>query len=180
VIKTYSQFVPGYYYTLSGEKVKGWIRHDFSAKFGSGGDNTIKFKSSSEEKKKKFNSKEICCFVIGKDSFAVVRNFEMNAFAYYDEDFAKVISAGKLVLYEHFSTVPSGSAYGGTYDISNYLISKNGGQVRKIKRGNFKELMSELVSDNAELVNKINNKEIKFDQIVELVNIYNTWAVKDK
>ncbi|MBC8112718.1 MAG: hypothetical protein H7Y04_16840, partial [Verrucomicrobia bacterium] len=119
--QVYSQnYLPGYYYTYEGQKIEGLIKHNFQARMSSKPDNSISFKKNESSKKILLTTKEIKSFVINKDSFALIKDFEINSVAYYKEDFAKVVKIGSITLYAHYSTGGSGMTY---FELVTYLVS---------------------------------------------------------
>ncbi|AFD06127.1 hypothetical protein [Solitalea canadensis] len=168
------EWVKGHYYTWSGERVAGFLKHRFQAQFGSGPDNSLRFMVDRDAKRITLTTKDIKSFVLqierGKvDSFIVIKNFTINVFATYREDFVKVVATGPLNLYMHYSTVSTGSKYGATTS-----PVKKGELLTLIKnQSNFKEVMPPLVSDDTDLVEKITSKEFKYRDIEEVIKLYN-------
>ncbi|AFD06140.1 hypothetical protein [Solitalea canadensis] len=173
------EWVKGHYYTWSGERVEGFLKHRFQAQFGSGPDNSLRFMVDRDAKRITLTTKDVKSFVLqierGKvDSFIVIKNFTINVFATYREDFVKVVATGPLNLYMHYSTVSTGSKYGVTTSpVSNWLVQKGESLTLIKNQSNFKEVMPQLVSDDTELVEKITNKEFKYRDIEEVIRLYN-------
>src|SRR5437879_4286581 len=97
----YSQFKEGHYYTKDGKRIDGLLDFRFGGNLftnKSDGDCSLAFKADKKSKKQRFTTNDICCFVIEKDSFAIIRNFRLNGFVSYPQDFAKVIEHGKINL----------------------------------------------------------------------------------
>jgi len=178
-MKGYSQYFPGYYYTNAGEKIEGYIKN---------GPKYISFGLTKESKKRNIGGDEICCYVIGRDSFALVKNLGMNSFGNFRGEFAQVVMKGKLILYiqyyvqERYSgpvlmangnMMPGGKV---SHKVINYFIAGKDGTIYSVKRRNFSEVMTNLVSDNNALVQEIKSKRVKYSDLLELVGRYNRWA----
>lgn len=184
-IGLYGQYYEGYYYTKDNKKVEGFLKHKFGARFSDEADNSILFKKDKSSKKIRLTIDDMRSFVLSnvpmrptatqkplkKDSFAIVENFTIGAFAVYRQDFAQVITSGKLTLYTHYTT--SGSGQYQTTSI-NYLLKRNG-RVNALKKKYFKENYAEIFEGHTEMIDKIARKELDFDNIVTMVEEYNEW-----
>ncbi|MEM8893874.1 MAG: hypothetical protein AAGC88_04795 [Bacteroidota bacterium] len=168
------RFKEGYYYTNEGEKVVGQVRHVFSAKFGNMGDNTIVFRERKGAKKLKLDSYEIKSFVIEKDSFIVVKNFKINAFANYSRDFAKVLISGKLTLLLHHTTATNGSgAVMMTTPVTTYLINGQGKTRRMSTNKDFRQVLPTFLVGAPEIIEKIESKDYSKPHLRQIIREYN-------
>lgn len=168
------KFIEGHYYTHDGQRIAGLIHHSYMARFSSSPDNYIEFKATPEAKEQKLTTKEVRSFVAGNDSFIIVKNFAINGFAYYDEDFVKVVKSGRINLYLHYSTVTGSDGYGvSTSTVTSYLVEKDGVLMRMKKR-DFKEKIGELFGDNKELLQKLRKKDLTYKDIEKIIEEYNT------
>jgi hypothetical protein len=181
-LRATAQFKEGYYYGKDGTKVSGLINlncggNAFTDK--SDGDCSIVFKRDKKGERLKLTTNDICCFVINADSFAIVKNFKLNAFVTYPQDFAKVIGAGRINLFLYYSTVTSAGQYGGTTrTVTDWIIEKDG-QADKLTRKRFKELMPEYLADFPELLDKVTTKKLSYDDTEKIVEMYNTYMRTD-
>ncbi len=178
--KVYGQFKQGYYFKSDGTRVPGLIRfnyggHVFTDK--SDGDCSITFKAKKRDKKVNLTTRDICCFVIEKDSFAIIKNFRLNALSSYPQDFAKVLETGKINLYLYYSKVQSGGKYPVLLTVTDWVIEKNG-KADKLTKKKFKELIPMYLQDHPELLNRIKNDELGHDDTEMIVKAYNDFWKK--
>ena len=108
--RSLDNFEPGYYYDSSGNKVQGLLKFKYGGGWSSkkNGDCVLIFKKDKGDNKQTFTPLDINSFVIGLDSFGIVRNFSLTAFANYPLDFTKVEAAGKINLYTYYALSHSG------------------------------------------------------------------------
>jgi len=171
-------FGPGHYYTKDGVKRSGLLRFNYGGNLftdKSDGDCSLTFKTDKKAKKEKFTTNDICCFVIKKDSFAIIKNFKLNAFAKYPQDFAKVIEMGKISLYMYYATVNQGQF--GVVTVTDWVIEKDG-TTTKLTRKQFRELMPDYLQDYPELLAKFQSKELKYDDAPHIIKEYNLYFAK--
>lgn len=90
--------------------------------------------------------------------------------------FLKVISAGSVNLYELQYELQRGN------DLvveSEYYIEKSDGSVelQKAKSGKFKKTVADLMSDNSELVTRVQSSDKKYEiaEMKQVCDEYNTW-----
>lgn len=170
-------FQAGHYYTFTNTKILGLISVDCDL---------IYFKTAMGEKRVVLTAKDIKAYVIGNDSFTVIKKIYGPHEQYYDAAFALVISTGKLTLYSHCShwtnTAPSGA---GGFSKSEsiaveafYYIQKDK-VIYRIKRGDFKDKVNFMFGDNVELMNKINQKKMGFNDFEQIIAEYNAWYEKN-
>lgn len=172
---TAEKFLSGHYYTKEGKKIEGLIKYNratFSA-FGSKA-SSIKYKASSDDKPIKLTAEDITSFVIGADSFAIIKNFKINSVnGEYEQDFAQVIERGPINLFMHRSASSDGKV---SYDNDRYVISneKNGcfGIWNFVKQ---REEIAKYFSARPDLVEKILNKKDE-TPFLDLVRDYNKGA----
>jgi hypothetical protein len=100
----FKSYKPGRYYTSKGKKWEGLLKLKYDQiTDNSDGAYELLFKEEKKGMKYTFKTTEICCFVIEKDSFAVVRNFTLDNQRYFPREFAQVIEVGKINLYQYVS-----------------------------------------------------------------------------
>lgn len=175
--QSYSQYKEGYYYTKDGAKVNGLLRleygdHLFRSK--ENGDCFISFKETREDKRVRLTTADICCFVIETDSFAVIKNFDLNFAVSYPRDFAQVLQDGKIKLYLYYSIASTMGSGGMMYsrNIRDWVIEKDG-QVEKLTKKAFKRLMLAYLEDYPELKEKVESKELRYRDAPEIIKAYN-------
>jgi hypothetical protein len=173
----FGQFKSGYYFAKDETKINGLLKFQYNK---SGlltnkldGDCTLAFKKEKGGKRVVLTTDDICCFVIEKDSFTVVRNFRLNSFAYYPRDFAKILVAGRINLYSYFSTV---SQRGVPRTVKDWLIEKDG-KTDKLTRKRFKELMPVYLNDYPELVSEIQNNSLRYKDTEKILKVYNAHSL---
>lgn len=93
--------------------------------------------------------------------------------------FMKVLSEGRINLYEWQFEIQRGNDL--VVD-SEYYIEKNDGssEMQKAKTGKFKKTVSDLMSDNVELVARVQSEDKKYEiaEMTKVVSEYNTWYEK--
>ena len=170
------QFKPGHYYKKDGSKVVGLIKFHFGGNAftdKSDGDCSISFKENKDGKKIKLTTSDICCFVIEQDSFSIIKNFRLNAFVTYPQDFAKVLESGKINLLLYYSTVDTGGQYSTiSTTVTDWVIEKDG-KADKLTKKKFKELMPLYIEDYPELLDKINNDQLNYGDSEKIIKMYN-------
>jgi hypothetical protein len=161
-------FSPGYVIDLKGDTIKGEIKIPRSGKeyelFGK-----VSIKISAYEQK---NFKA-----------AKVKEYNLDGYSYIPKKvdsemvFMKRVSTGALNLYEYkFLDFLMGKEEVKT----EYYIEKNGeDDLVRLKSGKFKKQVSEIISDNEELVKEI-EENYEYNNIADLVNEYNSWAKQQK
>ncbi len=166
------KFKEGHYYTHDGQRVDGLIRHHYQARFSAKPDNHIVFKENADAKQKKLTTKDVRAFVINNDSFIIVKDFVINGFAYYEEDFVKVVKTGKINLYLHHSTSPNQGGGYGTSPANTYMIEKNGA-LQRLNYKDFKDNFERLFGDNEPFLQKLKSKDLTYKDIEQIVEEYN-------
>jgi hypothetical protein len=173
-----AQFKYGYYYDNEGAKVVGLLRFNYGGNLftdKSDGDCSVSYKPYDKGKKKTLTTSDISCFVIERDSFTTIRNFRLNALVTYPKDFAKVLASGRINLYMYYAVRQSGTtAYGGASTVEEWIIEKNG-QLDKLTRKKFEELMPTYLSDYPDLLDQVNKNELKYRDIEKIVKLYNGY-----
>lgn len=179
-----TSYEQGYYYTTEGEKISGLIKWECSGWSREIGANYILFKPAEGQKKVRLTTKEVKAFVVGRDSFSIIKSFARSGMTQYDKDFARIVVAGYMTLYSHCQETKAGGAgYGagfGTPGMTStgiecfYFIRKDG-VLYRLKRKDFKDTAAVLFGDNTTLMNEINTGVTTFDNIERIVTEYNTW-----
>jgi hypothetical protein len=161
-------FKKGHYYTKDGTKREGLLRFQYDGKTDkSDGDCSLDYKAFDKAGKENFTTDDVCCFVIGMDSFATVKNMVWSPMVTYAEDFAQVVETGKMNLYVHWN-----KSQQGTY--TNWVIGKDK-KVEKLTRDQFNDLMPAYLADYPELLKQVQSRDLRFDDIQEIVKKYNAY-----
>jgi hypothetical protein len=93
--------------------------------------------------------------------------------------FVKVLSFGRVNLYEWQYELQRGN------DLvveSEYYIEKNDGvsEMQKAKSGKFKKIVADVMSDNSELVTRVQGDDKKYEvtEMTQVCDEYNAWYIK--
>ncbi|MDJ1499459.1 hypothetical protein [Xanthocytophaga agilis] len=166
----FASYKQGYYIDANGSVHQGLI------KAGAGDNFPIKFKETKESKMLKCKPDDIAGYVIDKDSFAVVRNFEVPyslTGAIIDVAFAKVIKVGRVTLYQNTVLLGAGNTQ---VSMESYLLKKgNNLDIVRVPTGpgRFKKRLSEFFSDFPKMSQQIENGTLTYDYILIMVDNYN-------
>jgi hypothetical protein len=176
--KPYSK---GYYYTIDGERVEGYIKFK-RARFDVFGSrpSLIKFKSAKKSKAVKLRANQIKAFVVESDSFCVVQNIKINAIqGEYEQDFAKVLVTGPMNLYLHYSSSGDGQR---SYANDRFVLSVAGSReyfgLWNMKRQ--REDLAPLFDKMPTLAQQILDKEYDYVDMPEIVKIYNDYMQSEQ
>jgi hypothetical protein len=175
---SFCQYEPGFYIDSAGNRVDGLLKYTYGGSIFTSkakGDCRCLYKSDSARKAVKFTAMDIRGFVIGQDSFTVIRNYRLNSFVTYPVDFCHVIETGPIVLLQYDAIVAGGNM--SSYTESSWILKKNR-KIYPLTRGNYKEIMEDLMNEDSKLVEKIKNKELKFKNTPEIVHKYNMYLQK--
>jgi hypothetical protein len=115
-----TQFNPGYYYTWPGDRKIGEIKVLCQAKFGTLPHNSFYFKVGDNGKQDRLTTKDAMAFVIGTDSFIVIRNIKHGEHE-LPEDYAHVDKVdGDITTVTHYTTL-GGSGNGNLDGLTLYI-----------------------------------------------------------
>jgi hypothetical protein len=93
--------------------------------------------------------------------------------------FVKVLSSGRVNLYEWQYELQRGNEI---VVESEYYIEKNDGasEMQKAKSGKFKKIVADVMSDNSELVSRVQGDDKKYEvaEMTQVCDEYNAWYVK--
>jgi hypothetical protein len=168
----FNKYVPGYVVMNNGDTRRGLLKYDKSIK-------KVLFKEGKDSAQQKLTAYQLKSFVMEEDSFAVIKNFENGSQA-FDTDFAEVICAGRVNLYLHVDYGQQrmmSSQVGGAMMMSGggaeTYIAEKGGVKYRIRRRDFKDTIFLLVGDDAGLVKRINEGELQYEELDEILYTYN-------
>jgi hypothetical protein len=156
-----AKYFTGYVILLTGDTVKGEVRKNPKREF----DNFTKasFRKKEGSEIKSYSPTKIKEYCVDGVTF-VSRNIDG------EQVFVKRLSKGSVSLYEAQVEVLQMN------DLkikSDYYMEKQAGEFVKIKSGKFKKQITEVMSDNAEIVKALEEKKYEYENIVELFNAYN-------
>jgi hypothetical protein len=171
----------------NGEVLKGF------AYVSSYDSNIIKFKKNINDKPKKFGHKDIkkVFFILGDESFI---EYQFKKISKRKFQLMKVLIKGKLNLYSFtdsvlYNTQSSGEGFGNVsigklHTSTHFYLSKNEYGIvdefpNKSVFKSFKKNASTYFNDCNELVKKINNREFKNSNVIEVVEFYNSTCGKN-
>jgi hypothetical protein len=158
------KYFQGYVIMLNGDSLKGEIKKNLKREF----DNFTKasFRKKEGSEIKSFTPAKIKEYYVDGITF-VSRNVDG------EQVFVKCISKGVVNLYEsQIETLQMNEIK----VKSDYYMEKHGGEFVKVKSSKFKKQMTDLMADNEEIVKALEEKKYDYDNIVEVVNIYNKSA----
>jgi hypothetical protein len=159
-------YKPGYVVLTTGDSVKGDIRINTKKELP----NFQKVAVKIGETTKTYKPEQVKEYAFETTKF-VARKVDG------EMQFLKVISSGRINLYELQFEVQRGNDL--VID-SEYYIEKNDGsnaELQKAKSGKFKKMVAELMSDNTELVSRVQSDDKKYEiaDMQSVVDEYNTW-----
>jgi len=193
-----SKFQQGYYYDINGQKVEGYIRTGTGKKLVEN-EGYITFKEEDKAPKQNLSASMIHGFVIGRDSFIVARAPRVGTWSKNELDFMQVLVNSPLKLYVINSAggndggsgispsvglgVGGGMGLGGGISLGSNLFGGGGhkvyyfgsdtGSMTELKKQTFVDVMSEVMADEPEIVDKIKAKKYGFGDMEKLVKNYN-------
>ncbi|MDQ3109676.1 MAG: hypothetical protein M3R17_07245 [Bacteroidota bacterium] len=156
----------GYVVLISGDSVKGDIRINTNKELPL----FQKVALKQGETTKTYKPEQVKEYGFGSTQF-VARKIDG------EMQFVKVISSGQVNLFEWQYELQRGP------DLiveSEYYIEKNGAELQKAKSGKFKKTVAELMSDNTELVTRVQGDDKKYviAEMKQVCDEYNTWYEK--
>jgi hypothetical protein len=150
----------------------GWILHQSIDK--------VRFKESKKSKAEVLGIDEVKAFSIETDSFVTVNHYEPAADIKFAH-FAKVLLRGSsnmllvLGIYETYVLQPNPGAAPGSFQTKVYremLLVVDKKKIFPLTKFNFYLEMPSLVSDNDDLVTKINSQELTYSDMERIIRIY--------
>jgi hypothetical protein len=195
-----AQFIPtfycpdykeGYYYTKKKEKISGWLKFEFAARHDNSNGNTIvRFKADKQAKPIKLTTRDMLAFITEKDSFAIIENFRINALVGLNKDFAKVVQAGDLNLYNYYTTVTSRNTRSmnsnvpslttTTTQVVTFWFLYYNEQLHKINKRSFKEHFPACIAVHTQLAEDVRKKKYTYKHLETIVKEYNAWKADQR
>ena len=171
----------GYVVTMENVRIKGYLRLE-------AGDLTrgkkILLLKKPNDNPQIFYSLELKGYVYKKDTFKIIQNLQpyLDDTKVIERAEAKIIDRGKLTLLEipvqYYSTTPVvGVGTVGAMRTLNtdyiYVIADTKNEFIGIKKENFIDELSKLLSDAPDILERINRMELKFRNLEKIVKEYN-------
>jgi hypothetical protein len=163
-------YLKGHYFDANNNKHAGLLK--LNAVYSS-----LEFKTNEMQKPVKLSTQEVTAFVMEKDSFVVVRDYEVPygfSSTTISSSFAKVIKAGEVTLYEVATVV--GYHQNAAIITGSYLLQKNNSnQVMRVPdgAGRFKKVLSDYFSESGMISQQIKSGTFTHDHLLEIVDMYN-------
>jgi len=165
-LRSYSQnkkYIDGYVITVAGDTIFGKIKKTNKE----GSCNKFKFIDSKGEKVK-FENTDVFAYKRG-DELYLKKTFVQPLLIGSMQGYMKLLIEGTVRLYS-FNYITQD--LNGTSYYQDYYLEKEGVHILVYKM-RFKKSMSKYFSDNRELADKIENKELKYADLEKIVEIYN-------
>jgi hypothetical protein len=163
-------YATGYYFDANNNKHTGLLK--LNAVYSS-----LEFKTDEVQKPVKLSTQEVIAFVMEKDSFTVVEDYEVPygfSSTTISSSFAKVIKTGEVNLYEVATVV--GYQQNAAIISGSYLLQKNNSsQVVRVPDGarGFKNILSDYFSESGIVSQHIKSGTFTHDHLLEIVDLYN-------
>ena len=163
-------YATGYYFDTNHNKHAGLLKLN-------GVYSNLEFKANEDQKPVKLSTRDVEGFVIGKDSFVVVGDYEVPygfSSTTISSSFAKVIKTGEITLYEVATVI--GYDQNAAIIAGSYLLQKNNSsQVIRVPdgAGRFKKVMSDYFSESGIVSQYIRSGTFTHDHLLEIVDMYN-------
>ncbi len=195
-----SKFQQGYYYDINGQKVEGYIRTGTGKKLVEN-EGYITFKEEDKAPRQNLSASMVHGFVIGRDSFIVAHSPRVGNWSKNELDFVQVVVNSPLNLYAVNAAGGDGSGggiqpsvglgmggglgVGGGLGLSlgsgmfsggkhvTYYYGSDTGSMTELKKQNFIDVMSEVMADEPDAVDKIKTKKYGLGDMDKLVKYYN-------
>lgn len=192
---------PGYFYDVKGTKNPGLIRQNPSGKGPIKDEGFIEYKESEKSTPIKLSASDLRSYVAGKDSF-IVAVAPKGGWSKYELDFVQVAIDAPLRLFiakgggggSGFAIEPGvgagigtggfGSGFGGGISIPlggggrgrskiAYFYGVNTAEMQPLNNENFADVMSEVMGDEPDVVDKIKANEYNLRNIDKLIAYFN-------
>lgn len=155
-------FKTGYVILKTGDTLKGEIKTNAKKEFDLYSKVFVKI---SETEKKSFTPAKIKEFKVDERTF-VSKEHEGELV------FMKKVSDGALTLLEHQYEWQSGNQV--VYK-SDYFFQKSEQDIERVKSGKFRKQVQEYMNDCEKIVKEMEENKYEFEQIIDVVEQYNTW-----
>jgi hypothetical protein len=176
---TFAQsFHPGYFITLDGKRIDASIKFKSiqSGHLVSGGSvpGKIKIKPTNESSVYELTADEIKGFVMGTDSFVVMRNIPVSETDHIKRDFVKVEVVGKLTLLIHCSRIPNGR-YGSKIKKVYIVLPEGTTRLTAFHNRYQKDKFVQMIDDDPELSEKVKQDWQWMSRLPATIREYNSY-----
>lgn len=170
-------YQPGYFTTLEGKRVDalikfksiqcGYLTVDGSVP------GKIKIKTDNDSKVYELTAEEVRGFVMGLDSFVVMKNIPVSERDRIKRDFVKVETTGKLTLFVHCSKVPNGR-YGSKMKKVYILLPRGTTKLTALHNRYQKDLFLQMISDDLDLSKQVEDDWQWMNHLPQIIRRYNS------
>ena len=163
IVKSGYDYSPGHYYDKGGKRISGLIKF-------SRNERDIYFKTNESERKIKIKSKDCSAFVIGVDSFVVIKHYEIDNivfdFKFSESDFYQFIDEVDGLKFFKYKEI--------------YLVKKENSRLYqtvpqtrdKLIKYKFRNFTIELFGKYELLVKEIESRKYELEDFENLLNLY--------
>lgn len=176
---------PGNYYTKDKQKYTGFLAMDFELPsiFSSNADKTLYFKPDQDAKRQKIKASTLTSFTVTNrdtartDSFVTISDIGRSRIK-FQFDFVQVIcDNGPVKLYNYRIPRKVGAGFGmvglyTTYYDNYYFYGPNADTSVEMKKKDFKSVMSTMLADDPDIVEKFKKKHILWGNMHEMLKLY--------
>lgn len=200
----------GSFTDIKGNKVTGLIRENPSGKGPIKDEGFIEFKDEAKSNPYKLSASDLTSFMVGKDSFVVAHAPRNETWTKKELDFVKVVLDEQTKLYmANVGTGRGGSGigvqpafgagvgsggYGGASGgvainlggngkgkvITIYYYGANTAEMQQITPMNFKDIMTDIMGDEPDVVDKIESNQFNYTNIDKLIAYFQQAKGKGK
>ncbi|MDB5133139.1 MAG: hypothetical protein JWR02_2888 [Mucilaginibacter sp.] len=195
---------PGRFTDIKGNIQTGLIRVDPSGKAPIKGEGFIEFKEDNKAEPFKLSASDLRSFVVGKDSFVVAHAPQNENWSRNELDFVKVVLDEPVKLYvakassgggHGFGFSPGistgigtggyGGAFGGGISIpigsggrekTTWYFGENTAEMKRLTSENFEDIMTDIMGDEPDVVDKIHSKVYVLANIDKLLAYFKQVA----
>lgn len=158
-----TEYVPGYIILEEGDSIGGEIKVNRKKMYQL--NEKVYFKIS-EADKKSYRPNKVKEFGLEGDRYISIKVNDEDSY------FLKLVSNGIIKLYEQKVII---LAMNKEVEKSDYYVQKDKQELTLLKSNRFKKQMEELIYDHEELMQEVEDKKYEFDDVVKVVQSYNTW-----
>lgn len=165
-----SGFLSGYIITNSSDTVRGYVKYINQVPYRVLPD--IKFKETESSKDKKYTPNDLLGYKAGDKIFHSLVLPNGNS----EKQFMELVKDGYIKIYEASVTsfgAPSPTVPGSGTNSYEYLLKTGDDKLFEVNGGKFKERLSEYLSDNKEIADKIISGTYKRKNLKIIVEEYN-------